>query len=233
MRDFFARHEVPFEIAPGVYALDNAWGSWCYLLVGDEVLLVDTGAPGRAGAIVRAIRQVGIEPTAVDRIVLTHFDLDHSGSARALKQSLDAPVVIHTDDAPYLAAPEACPKSRGVLYWPWFTWVLRWRPPEADQLVQAGDTIDGWRVMHTPGHTPGCLSLLRDGVAVVGDALVCRGGRLHLNVRWLCTDWSQHVASARALVATEASIVLPGHYSPCTDPNSLADLGRRMGFANA
>ena len=224
----FRRRRLPYEAAPGVYALDAALGAWCYLATGAETLLVDTGIPGRAGAIERAIRRIGLDPAAVDRIVLTHFDVDHSGSARALSKRLAAPTAIHPDDVPYLAAPHQCPGSRRLLYRPWITRLLRWNRPRADQLLGHGETVGGWTVMHTPGHTPGSISLLRDDVAIVGDALVHRRGRLCLNSYGPNTDWRQHVASAKALAGTDAKVVLPGHYSPSTDPAALADLGRRL-----
>ena len=226
-----ARRRLPYEVVPGIFALDRFAGAWCYLLTGDETILVDTGVPGRTRAILRAIDRCGVTAGDVDQIVLTHFDVDHSGSARSLAAALDAPVIIHTDDAPYLAAPEACPGSRTLLYWPWITWLLRWRPPVADRLVKDGDVLGGWRVLHTPGHTPGSMSLLRDDVAVVGDALVCRRNRLRPNVRWLATDLDQQKASVRALIQTGAGLVLPGHYSPCTDPDGLSNLARDLDAA--
>ncbi len=228
MVETFTPREFPAEIAPGVFAVDRRWGAWSYLLVGDETLIVDTGPPGRATSIVRSIERAGVDPKSVDRIVLTHFDVDHSGSALALQALVDAPVAIHPDDAPYLAAPEACAGMRKFLYWPWFTWALRWRPPVADQLIQEGDVVGGWTVLHTPGHTPGSISLLRDDVAVVGDAVVCHRGRLRPNVRYLATDWPQQLASTRRLTETGARTVLPGHYSPCTNPDGLRALRARL-----
>lgn len=228
MLEAFAPCEFPAEIASGIFAVDRRWGAWSYLLIGDETLIVDTGPPGRAKEIVRSVERAGLAPKSVDRIVLTHFDYDHTGSAQALQALVDAPVAIHLDDAPYLAAPEACPGTRRFLYWPWFTWAMRWHPPVADQLLQEGDVLGGWTVLHTPGHTPGSISLVRDEVAVVGDLVVCRRGRLLPNVRYLSTDWSQQLASVRRLTETGARKVLPGHYSPCTNPHGLSALRARL-----
>ena len=222
------RRRLPFEVAPGCYAVDRCLGAWCYLLTGATTLLVDTGIPGRAGAILRAVRAIGIEPSAIDRIVLTHFDMDHSGSAAALHRRTGAPVVIHEADVPYLAAPETTPGLRSVLYWPLITWITRWRPPTDVTPVGEGDMIGDWLVLHTPGHTPGSMTLQRGDVVTVGDAVVHSRGRLHENVPWLATNLAEQRASARRLAGTGARVVLPGHYSPCTDPTALTALGRRL-----
>lgn len=189
--------QPPFELAPGCYAVDRFFSSWCYLLTGSETLLIDTGMPGRAGPILRAAREIGIEPSGIDCIVLTHFDMDHSGSAVELQRRTGAPIVIHEADVPYLAAPETCPGLRSLLYWPLVPWIMRWQPPVDVSTVQEGDVIDDWRVLHTPGHTPGSMSLQRGHVLVAGDALIHSRGRLHVNVPWLATSRAEERASAR------------------------------------
>jgi len=87
--------------------------------------------PGRAGPILRAAGQIGVEPSDIDRIVLTHFDIDHTGSAVELQRRTGAPILIHEADVPFLAAPETCPGLRGLLYWPLLPWILpRPLPPD-------------------------------------------------------------------------------------------------------
>jgi len=220
--------QPPFELAPGCFAVDRFLSSWCSVLTGAETLLIDTGMPGRAGPILRAAGQIGVEPSDIDRIVLTHFDIDHTGSAVELQRRTGAPILIHEADVPFLAAPETCPGLRGLLYWPLVPWIMRWRLPCDVTPVREGDAIDDWAVLHTPGHTPGSMSLLRGDVLVAGDALIYSRGRLHENVPWLATSRAEQRASARRLAASGARVVLPGHYSPCTDPSALTRLGRRL-----
>lgn len=222
------RRALPFEPAPGCFAVDNFLGSWSYLLTGDPTLLIDTGVPGRASAILRAINALGLAPSAIDRIVLTHFDLDHSGSALELQERTGAQIVTHQMEAPYLAAPESCPRLRKFLYWPLITRIIRWRRPAGVDVVAEGDMLGEWHVLHTPGHTPGSMSLRREDVLVVGDTIVYKRGRLHENVPWLATNLDQQRASARRLAAISARVVLPGHYGPCTDPDALSSLHRRL-----
>jgi glyoxylase-like metal-dependent hydrolase (beta-lactamase superfamily II) len=224
----FRRRALPFEPAPGCFAVDNFLGSWSYLLTGDPTLLIDTGVPGRASAILRAINTIGLTLSAIDRIVLTHFDLDHSGSALELQERTGAPIVTHEVEAPYLAAPETCPRLRKLLYWPLITRIIGWRRPAGVDVVAEGDMLGEWHVLHTPGHTPGSMSLRRGDVLVVGDTIVYKRGRLQENVPWLATNFDQQRKSARRLATISARVVLPGHYGPCTDPGALRSLHQRL-----
>lgn len=219
----------PREVAEGVFALGRWWGTLAYLAVGVETLLVDTGVSRLAGTILRAIRATGIDPVSVDRIVLTHYDYDHSGSAAQLARALDAPVVIHAADAALLANPAASPGVRRLIYHQPVPRVLQWEPPEIAATLQEGDRLGDWQVLHTPGHTPGSLSLVRDDVGIVGDALLYSRGRLIPNVRHLAIDLEAQDASAKRLATAGLRTVLPGHYSACTDPGAVAKLRRRLG----
>ena len=218
----------PREVAEGVFALGGWWGALAYLAVGAETLLIDTGVAHVAGAIQRAIQKTGVRPAAIDRIVLTHYDYDHSGSAAQLSRDLDAPVAIHAADATLVSNPSDSPGLRRLLYHRPVPHVLRWEAPAIATTLEEGDTVGDWQVLHTPGHTPGSMSLVRDDVGIVGDALVYMLGHLRSNVRHLSTDLAAQKKSTRRLADTELRTVLPGHYAPCTKPGAMEDLRRRL-----
>lgn len=67
---------------------------------GDELVVVDPGMPSDIRRLVDRIKSLGRSPKEVTAIVLTHFHVDHAGSARALKQMSSASVYLHADDAP-------------------------------------------------------------------------------------------------------------------------------------
>ena len=218
----------PREVAEGVLALGRWWGTLAYLTVGTETLLIDTGVSGLAGPILRAVKAVGVRPASIDRIVLTHYDYDHSGSAAELARELDAPVTIHASDAALLANPAPSPGLRRLLYHRPVPRVLRWEAPEIAQTLREGDILGDWHVMHTPGHTPGSVSLIRDDVGIVGDALLYSRGRLIPNVRYLAIDLAAQDASTKRLAGAGLRTVLPGHYAPCTDPEAVDRLRQRL-----
>ena len=220
--------DYPREVADGVFALGRWWGTLAYLAVGSETLLVDTGVSRLEKPILQAVRATGVRPETIDRIVLTHYDYDHSGSAAQLARALDAPVAIHRADAALVSDPSTSPGLRRLLYHRPVPQVLRWEPPEIATTLEDGDTLGDWRVMHTPGHTPGSISLVRDDVGIVGDALVFRRGRLIPNVRHLAIDLAAQEASTQRLADTGLRTVLPGHYAPCTKPGAVEGLRQRL-----
>jgi hydroxyacylglutathione hydrolase len=96
-------------------------------------------------------------------IVLTHGHFDHLGAARALVDATGAPLLVHVQDAASITTPEG---TGGAL------WGFRVTAPEADRTLREGDVVEAGvlrlEVLHTPGHTPGSISLF---VAGSGDVL--------------------------------------------------------------
>lgn len=219
----------PRQVSTDVFALGRWWGVLVYLIVGPETVLVDTGPAGHASKILNAVRAVGLDPSRIDRIVLTHFDYDHSGSAAQLSAELQAPIAIHAADALFLENPHMCPGIRRMLYHPPMSRILGWHGIPANVLLADGDTLGEWMVVHTPGHTPGSISLIRESVGIVGDALLFKNGRLRPNVWHLSTDQAQQLASAKRLARAGLRTILPGHYAPCTNPQATEQLRHRFG----
>jgi glyoxylase-like metal-dependent hydrolase (beta-lactamase superfamily II) len=160
-------------VSDGVYLLEVSWpepvGSNAYLVDDGEVTLVDTGLPIPRRSLGGEIREVGYEVADLDRILLTHYDLDHIGGLSRL--DTDAPVYIGAADADLVrrrwAPPWNHPKGA-------FHRVVR-RLFSLDGLdlrpVEDGDRIGGFRVVHTPGHNPGHTVYLNDsvGAGLLGD----------------------------------------------------------------
>lgn len=138
-----------------------------------EWVLVDTGLPGSEKDIIAAADALfypGTHPTA---ILLTHGHMDHSGSARALAEHWNVPVLAHPLELPFLQGhavyPPADPTVDGGGS---LAFVARFFPPQSFQLsdlVQplATDTdevpfLPGWRWLHVPGHAPGQVALFRE-----------------------------------------------------------------------
>src|ERR671931_230386 len=172
----------------------------------DGFTLVDTTIAGAADALIGAARAAGGE---IRRIVLTHGHADHVGSLDVLKETLGVPVYmpeldarIHAGEKPYEG------KLRGG--WPKLKTV-------ADDRIDDGERIGSLKVVATPGHTPGHISLLdtRDRSLLAGDALETMGGIAipdHFKPRfplvWAATwDRARAGESAQVLRALEPTLI--------------------------
>ena len=162
------------RIANGVYVLPIPRGpqepqSFLNLtLILDEEngnTLVDAGLPDQVEAIGAAMDEAGIGVRDLRRLIFTHQDLDHVGSGAALVRQSGAQVLAHPADTPHIEgslrplkpSPEMLeqrPQMREVLE--------RLEPARVDERLEDGTRLDlagGTRVIFTPGHTPGHVSL--------------------------------------------------------------------------
>ena len=135
----------------------------CYILDPEakETLVVDPGADARS--IVQALRGKGFH---LRYIVATHAHFDHVCGMKELQDSLGGETLLHRADLPLLESLPAQGAAFGVRTGP---------IPRIDRFLEEGDQLPlgkgHFRVLHTPGHSPGGISLIGHGMAFVGDAL--------------------------------------------------------------
>ncbi len=179
------------EIIPGLWDVDEI-GTMVHAYVwvwAEGVTVIDTGMPGNADKILAAVRRLGYGPKQIKRIIATHADTDHIGSLKALKRATGAPIACHTVEKDLLEHPERRRPSKsvaGFLITPIYQLfsllpAFHTEPVTPDELYVDGDKLpEGFTLIHTPGHTPGHISLLhaQKRVLIAGDALNNRGGTL-------------------------------------------------------
>lgn len=157
-----------------------------YLLAGDEgYIMIDAGIVKQEKKFLRGINRLGIKSGDIKLIIITHAHFDHVGSLAAIKALCnDCPVLIHPREAKLLSGPVvAIPPGTnwqgkiistiGILTRP----LLKFPPVTAEKLFDGEFDLKSYgingKVIHTPGHTAGSLSvLLEDGKAIVGDLAV-------------------------------------------------------------
>lgn len=210
------------QLSPGLWHVDCTTLDRPNAFVVDDgdVTLVDAGWPGDQKTVRDGLAEAGFRPSDVDRVLVTHYDADHVGGLAGLTPELDAPVYVHREDAPYVAGERLPPwiARNGVealhrLYY------RRMRLPDLPvHRIEDGDEIGGFRAFHAPGHTPGHVVFVHEGLraAFLGDLAYAVGDRLRASSRLTSYDHRQVEESIRALADRlhEVEHLCPGHGPP-------------------
>jgi glyoxylase-like metal-dependent hydrolase (beta-lactamase superfamily II) len=216
------------EIVPGVHAIDSLGMGRAYLAIdADRVTVIDTGLKGSAERVLRAVEALGRKPQDVRQIVISHHHGDHTGGLAELAERTGAQVMVHALDAPIVRGerPPPGPSSGGLLK-PLLAGMSRPAPAaRVDRELADGDEIDalnGMRVVHTPGHTPGsiCLYCPKRRLLFTGDAIANTFG-LRPPIGWFTEDMAQVKESIRKLAALDFEAVFFGHGRPIDKKASL------------
>ncbi|HRI56889.1 MAG TPA: MBL fold metallo-hydrolase [Anaerolineae bacterium] len=197
-----------------------------YLVQDRRTILVDTGMPGEERKILQAAEKAGVKAGDIRLILHTHGHVDHAGSTAALAKLLDVPIAIHRGDETLLRSGRMNPlqplRLEARLIRPL---VDNPFPPVAPDLLVDETTdlaefgVQG-RLLSTPGHTAGSISLLLpNGEAIVGDVMMGGyvGGNLlgtRPNYHYFADDLAAVRQSIHTLLAAGVQTFHVGHGGP-------------------
>ena len=190
-----------------------------FLIKGDsKLILVDTGISGSENRIIKKIKNMGFNPSQISLIILTHVHPDHAGSVKALKTITGAKIAVHKDDAPYLTRGEsaaAVPVSSFGKLFGSITKLIspRFEGVKPDILIENELSLNSFgikgKVLSTPGHTEGSVSILLDsGACMIGDILSSFG---KLNYSPFATDMEKLKLSLLKIMNSTAKNVYVSH----------------------
>ena len=200
---FMSKISLSGESAPDIYQI-TIRGANMLLVVEESLVLIDTGHRGSGPEIIESIKQLGRSPEEISLIILTHNHIDHVGGLAELKQMIKARVAIHKTD---IGERKHLPSARAE---------------DIDIPLEGGEVLNllgGLEVIHTPGHTPGSISLFstRNKLLIVGDAMRKRRDKLDLPFRTASFNRNQAIETVRKLSRLDLEIMCFGHGLPLTD----------------
>ena len=172
-----------------------------YCLINDHIL-VDTGAGQNKDYLFSKIRENGVEPEDIDLIVNTHSHFDHVGGNQFFP---NAKIAIHRLDAISLRNGETFGTSFG----------FNSENSRVDIELEDGDEIEGFKVIHTPGHTSGGICLFDGENLISGDTIFAGGGVGRMDIGG---DYADMKNSVKKLMELDVKNIYPGH-GPMVEKN--------------
>jgi glyoxylase-like metal-dependent hydrolase (beta-lactamase superfamily II) len=203
------------NIAPSVFRLKHSRFSHSYYLF-DEEVLIDTGLPFHAAAILDDLKALGGQ---VKTILLTHHDVDHAGNVRRIQEAARAAVYIGKKDAPFLSGEKHRPGRKRVI-----EMFLPAAPPLAYDTFpeEAQSRLGNIDIFHTPGHTPGHSIFRYRNLLFSGDLFREKNGRIIEMSSAM--NWDNRAARRSLMLLTELEfeIACPSHGEPVNKERLLA-----------
>ncbi|MBA4390195.1 MAG: Zn-dependent hydrolase [Syntrophus sp. (in: bacteria)] len=202
----------PKELAKDIYIVGNSdmtdpKDCSVYILDLGELVLIDTGAGSSVNAIIKNIEGLGLAPERLSTIILTHRHIDHVGGACEFRKRYGARIIIHSLDADAVESGDT--SSTGAS---WYGVPFAPLPVDQKLIDEKASFQFGphWVVcLHTPGHTPGSISVYLDkdskrvlfGQDIHGPFLAESGANV--------SHWQQ---SMEKLLALNADVLCEGHF---------------------
>ncbi|MFC7394000.1 MBL fold metallo-hydrolase [Scopulibacillus cellulosilyticus] len=185
----------------------------------DNVVLIDAGVPGQADQIRAEMEKAGVSFDKLTTVILTHQDFDHIGSLpEIIQQSKNKiEVIAHEADKPYIEGEKLLMKMDRER-------AEKMTPPKAkvDKTVADQEELPycgGIKVIYTPGHTPGHISLYleKSKTLITGDAIVSENGRLIGPNPPFTPDMDLALQSIKKFTEYDIQSVICYHGGLCTD----------------
>lgn len=224
-----------FAVAPGVWRMKDVFVN-VYIVESQEQpgwVLIDAGFKSSPARIKHFVAEV-LEPGAVPQaIILTHGHFDHRGALQQLIAEWKVPVYCHHLEMPYLTGKASYPPGDasvggGVMASMAFVYPVK--PIDIQDSLhelpedQTVPHLPEWQWYHTPGHSPGHISLFRkkDGVLIAGDAVATTKQESIFSVitqrrvlsgppKQFTPDWGAAAQSVTLLASLEPEVIAAGH----------------------
>lgn len=213
----------PIAEGPGIVQLKALGARVSVLEVDGDRVLVDTGIRGSGPVIAAGMGSAQRAMEDISLLVVTHYHPDHSGALAAVSRRAGAPVAAHVSESGILDGTDPTPnpysnRLLAAVANP-FTRRLNGGSVQISHRLEDGQALPigtGVRVIHTPGHTSGSISLLSEehGWLVVGDAMQHRFGKLSGPAAAVTVDREAARNSLKKILEFDFDSIWFSHFPP-------------------
>ena len=205
--NLFAMSALAIELAPGVYripTMGSGINSFLFKESDGSLSLVDCGVKGAHKKISSAIKSLNHDMSDVNRIIFTHSHDDHvGGAAKVIELVGKTEIIAHEEEEKYFESGKNPPQDYSHFAGLFFRFLPSggFTPITINQTVKDGELLSvggGLRVIHTPGHTPGHVSLLHEpsGTLITGDSVFNFGFKIAWSLSAFCTNFEESKKTA-------------------------------------
>ncbi|MHA2101045.1 MAG: MBL fold metallo-hydrolase [Candidatus Kariarchaeaceae archaeon] len=189
----------------------------CALLTSNRLILIDTGTQPDAADLLNEIHLTGYKSSDIESIIITHTHPDHVGGLATLKEMSGAKIAAHEVEADFIS-------KKRIYQGPPGPETQHHPGTPIDVILKDGQSYEGLLVIHTPGHTPGHISLLDKDLElmIAGDALRNDPSGLGPMADMYTLDPKQHRESIKKLGNYNFKHLIVGHGDP------VENLGKDM-----
>ncbi len=204
------------KVTNNVYALDSTKGNYAYIVIGKEIVLVDTGRPGQGKGILKELGSLNIKPQDIKHILLTHHDVDHMGNLALLEAETGAKVWASKEDIPYIRGEKNREGIKRLV-----SIIMKVKKPENINSYPEDRKIGDIEVIPSPGHTPGHVCVLHKDVLFAGDLIRTSKGQVETMSSFMNWNTDLSKESAKKMANLSFKWVCPAHGEPVERDNNL------------
>jgi len=197
------------QITNNVYQLECAKHCHVYLIKADEMILIDTGLPGLSNKILSELKEMGILPKDVNKILLTHHDVDHIGNAKKLQDMTGAQIWAPKLDVPYIIGEKKREGIKRVI-----ETIMPIGKPSIEGNYDIQSSFGEIRTIAAPGHTPGHTMFLFQRVLFTGDLFRVNKGEVKIMPRFMNWKHEELVNSISIIKTLDYDWICPSHSEP-------------------
>ncbi|MBI4813734.1 MAG: MBL fold metallo-hydrolase [Methanobacterium sp.] len=168
--------KIPFQVKTDSGILERF--VYSYLIFGDEICLIDSGVSSSEKVIFDYLEKIGHAPEDISLMILTHSHPDHIGSAESIQRISGCEIAAHEGEKSWIEDVDLQFKERPV---PNFHSLVE-GSVQVDHVLEDMDVVElgrdiNLKVIHTPGHSKGSISIHipSERVLITGDAVPIKG----------------------------------------------------------